>query len=85
MAMYIGGHMQEFQIRLRSVHDVHAFVSAATTRGYDLSVSDSSYTADGKNFMEMFCLHLNDTLTVKAACSSQEADSLRQDLSRFLH
>lgn len=75
--------MQEFQIRLRSVKDVHDFVALATTQPYPITVRDSHNQINGKSFMEMFCLDFTGPLNVHADCSETEASTFRQDALRF--
>ncbi len=76
--------MQEFVIRLHSVQDVQALVSAATAQPYSVTVSDGKYTAKGESFMEMFCLALTGPLTVQADCDAQTLQSFLKAVERFL-
>ena len=50
--------MREFQVRLQSVQDVQEFVSLSTARGFPVIIRDANNKANGKSFMEMFCLDL---------------------------
>lgn len=76
--------MQEFVIRLHSVRDVQAFVSAATSQPYPVMVSDGNYTAKGESFMEMFCLALAGPLTVRADCDAGALAPLLEAVEPFL-
>ena len=76
--------MLEFLIRLHSVQDVQDFVSLSTAQPFRVDVTDGNYTANGKSFMEMFCLDFTRPLKVTASCSDQQFDDFRADALRFL-
>ena len=74
----------EFVICLRSVADVQEFVTLATTKPYAVTVGNSHHRANGKNFMEMFCLDYAQPLTVRCDCTLEEYERFRQEAERFL-
>ena len=76
--------MREFQIRLRSVQDVQEFVALATAVPFPVQVGSDKYRANGKSFMEMFCLDLAHSLTVSLECNEAEFKLFREAASRFL-
>ena len=76
--------MREFEIRLRSVQDVQAFVAIATKRPYTVQVGNHSHRVNGKSFMEMFSLNFSEPLIAAVDCSEEEWESFRQEAARFL-
>ena len=76
--------MQVFLIRLRSVRDVQDFVSLSTNQPFQVDVSDGSFTANGKSFMEMFCLCLASPLTVTADCGEEALAPYLETIQKFL-
>lgn len=76
--------MWEFEIQLRSVQDVQEFVSLATAAPFPVRVGSDAYQANGKSFMEMFCLDFSHPLTATLSCSRDEFESFRTTVSRFL-
>ena len=76
--------MMEITIRIKSVQEVLAFVSLATSRPFSVSVSDGRHHVNGKSFLEMFCLNARNPLTVTLDCSDEEFQQFRQDAGRFL-
>ena len=76
--------MLEFLIRLRSVRDVQDFVSLSTAQPFRVDVTDGNYTANGKSFMEMFCLGLAGPLTVSVDCDQNELNRFRWEARQFL-
>ena len=76
--------MLEFLIRLHSVQDVQDFVSLSTAQPFRVDVTDGNYTANGKSFMEMFCLDLCGPLRVNVDCSEEELAAFCGDAERFL-
>lgn len=76
--------MLEFLIRLRSVQDVQDFVSLSTAQPFRVDVTDGNYTANGKSFMEMFCLCLTDSLTVFVDCDKDTLSRYKGEVWQFL-
>ena len=75
--------MKEFAIRLRSVQDVHDFVDLATTRPFNVRVSDGNLCVDAKSFMEMFCLNFNNQLQILSEGYDWEFEQFLRDADRF--
>ena len=76
--------MREFEIRLRSVQEVQEFVDLATTKPFVIQVCDGYHQVNGKSFMEMFCLNLNNQLLVRSEGYDWEVDQFLRDIQRFL-
>ncbi len=76
--------MWEFEIQLHSVQDVQEFVSLATAAPFPVRVGSDQYQANGKSFMEMFCLDFSHPLTATLDCSEAEFEGFRITVSRFL-
>ena len=76
--------MWEFEIRLQSVQDVQEFVALATGFPFPVQVGNDRYRANGKSFMEMFCLDYSRPLTASVECSEAEQAEFRTVLGRFL-
>ncbi len=76
--------MQEFQVRLRSVQDVEEFVGIVTTQPFAVRLGSGAYQTSGRGFMEMFCLDLNNPVTVTAECSEEEFERFRQEAWAYL-
>ncbi len=76
--------MLEFLIRLRSVQDVQNFVALSTAQPFRVDVTDGDYTANGKSFMEMFCLCLANALTVSVDCDEISLSHYKDIIRRFV-
>ena len=76
--------MWEFEIQLRSVRDVQEFVALATTFPFPVRVGNDQYQANGKSFMEMFCLNFSHPLIAVVTCTEAEYQHFRSTVSRFL-
>lgn len=76
--------MREFEIRLRSVQDVQEFVALATAVPFPVRVGSEQYQANGKSFMEMFCLDLAHPLTAHLECNEAEFKLFHEAANRFL-
>ncbi len=76
--------MQEFRVRLRSVQDVEEFVGIVTTQPFEVRLGNGTYQTSGRGFMEMFCLDLNNPVTVTAECSEEEFERFRQEAWAYL-
>lgn len=76
--------MWEFEIRLQSVQDVQEFVALATGFPFRVEVGNDRYRANGKSFMEMFCLDFRHPLTARVECSQVQRDAFLEALQRFL-
>ena len=76
--------MREFEIRLRSVQDVHDFVDLATTKPFTILVCDDHHRVNAKSFMEMFCLNFGNRLRVLSEGYDWEYDQFLREVQRFL-
>jgi len=76
--------MRQFEIQVKSVKDVLAFVSLATKRSFSITVGSEHHQVNGKSFMEMFSLNFRQPLTVTAQCSEEEFELLLNDAERFV-
>lgn len=76
--------MQEFQISFRSVQDVQDFVSIVTSCPYTVTLRDAKNKANGKSFMELFCLDFSRPLQLVAACGEAEGQALSLSIDQFL-
>ena len=76
--------MREFEIQIKSVHDVLTFVNLATARSFDIRVGNENHQVNGKSFMEMFCLNLREPLKATFQCSEEEYQKFCTDVNRFL-
>ena len=59
-------------IHLDCVLDVEDFVAMTTPKRYPIFLDDGRRRVNGKSFMEMFSLRLNEPLRVTAQCSNRE-------------
>lgn len=76
--------MREFQINLRSVQEVRAFVGLATTMPFTVLVADDHHRVNGKSFMELFCLDLTHPLVISVECGDAEFEGLLAAAEPFL-
>ena len=76
--------MREFEIRIKSVHDVLTFVNLATARTFDILVSNEKHQVNGKSFMEMFCLNFRRPLKVRMVCTEEEYQQFLLDAASLL-
>lgn len=76
--------MREFKVRFHSVQDVEEFVGIVTTQPFKVLLGKEPYQTDGRGFMEMFCLDLNNPISVSADCTQEEFERFRQECWAFL-
>ena len=76
--------MKEFEIQLRSVQQVLAFVHLATSRSFPIYVSGKHHRVNGKSFMEMFSLNLRRNVRVSVECTEEEYEAFLLDAEPFL-
>ena len=60
------------------------FVALATGFPFGVEVGNDRYRANGKSFMEMFCLDFRHPLIARVECSQVQRDAFREALQRFL-
>ena len=75
--------MWEFEIQLRSVQDVQAFVGLATAQPFPVRVGNAQHKVSAQSFMEIFCLDLSRPVTVTLDCSKEDFLRFREAASRF--
>ena len=59
-------------------------MTLVTACSFPIRVTDGRYTANGKRFMEMFCLDLREPLKVTANCTEGEFWQLQVEADCFL-
>lgn len=72
--------MQEFQVMIRSFQDLRAFVTAAGSQPFPISVSDSQRQVNGSSYIAMVCLNHKAPLTVQCRCTEQQCRCFRDQL-----
>ena len=72
--------MQEFQVLIRSFQELRAFVVAAGSQPFPVSVSDNHRQVNGSSYIAMVCLNHKDPLTVQCRCTEQQCRSFREQL-----
>ena len=75
----------EFMIRLGCVRDVEDFVAMSTRKNFPVYLDDGVRRANGKSFMELFCLVITRPLRVSMECTEQECEAFRREVERFLY
>ena len=76
--------MREFEIRIKSVRDVLAFVNLATKCPFPVKVSNGRHTVNGKSFMEMVCMNFSRSSKAVVDCSEEAFEQFRQDVQSVL-
>lgn len=76
--------MRRFKVHLHSVQDVEEFVGIVTAQPFEVLLKSGSYQTNGRRFMEMFCLDLNNPVTVSADCTQEEFERFRQEAWHFV-
>ena len=76
--------IREFKVAFRSFEDVRDFVFLAMTRPFDVTVSNSRQSVDGKSLMVMFSLDYSQPLKVGANCTEEEFVHFREAAARFV-
>ena len=74
----------EFQIHLKSVQDILAFVSLSTSRSFPITVGNQKHQVNAKSFLGLFCLNWKTPMTVTAECTPEEFAIFHQDAQRFV-
>lgn len=75
--------MKEFFVILRSVGNVKDFVTLASVQPFDVTVGNDRQWVNGKNFMQMFCLNLNEPQQVRVDCSDEDFCGFFEATERF--
>ena len=75
--------MRQFEIQVKSVKDVLAFVSLATKRSFSITVGTEQHQVNGKSFMEMFSLNISQPQTAVFECGEAERSIFLGEMARF--
>ena len=70
--------MKVFNISLRSLKQVQAFVALAMVQPFEVLVCNDRQQVNGKNFMGMFALDLRQPLRVQVNCDEDSYQNFRQ-------
>ena len=73
--------MQEFQVLIRSFQELRAFVTAAGSQPFPISVSDNHRQVNGSSYIAMVCLNHGTPLTVCCRCTEEESRQFKEQLS----
>ena len=76
--------MKVFEITLRSLKQVQAFVSLAMVQPFEVLVCNDRQQVNGKNFMGMFSLDLRQPLQVQVRCDEDSFCRFRQKANELL-
>ena len=77
--------MHTFQVNLRSVNDVKAFVAAASMTDCDIDVLSGRYLVDAKSIMGLFSLNLTKPVTVQVHGSREEMEAFQAEILSLLY
>ncbi len=69
--------MREFDIVLKSLRQIQAFVSLAMVQPFDVLVGNERQRINGKDLMGMFSLDYSAPVRVQAMCSAEQFDTFR--------
>ena len=75
----------DFSIRLRSFGDVRTLADLATAVPFRVWISDGHQWVDAESLLCIFSLDLCEPLTLRAECSGEEFEGLRQFLMAFAY
>ena len=75
---------REFQVAFHSFEDVRDFVSLAVAQPFEVTVSNSWQTVDGKSLMVMFSLDYSQPLKVGVTCAEEEFLHFKESAARFV-
>lgn len=76
--------VREFKVAFHSFEDVRDFVFLACKQPFDVTVSNSWQSVDGKSLMIMFSLDYSQPLKVGADCTDGEFLRFRESAARFV-
>ncbi len=75
---------RDFTVAFHSFEDVRDFVLLAVAQRFDITVSSSWQSVNGKSLMAMFSLDYSLPLKVGASCAEEEFLHFRESAARFL-
>ncbi len=70
--------MREFNIQIRSSHQVKAFVDLAMVQPFEVLVGNEKQQVNGKSFIGMFSLDYKRPVRVIVKCSDEEFGRFHQ-------
>jgi phosphotransferase system HPr-like phosphotransfer protein len=76
--------MWEFDIAIRSFHQVKEFVTLAMVQPFEVLVGNDGQQINGKSFIGMFSLNYSRPVHVRVKCTDEEYRRFRQQASKFL-
>ena len=76
--------MREFDIVLKSLRQVQAFVSLAMVQPFDVLVGNERQHINGKDLMGMFSLDYSGPLKVRMNCTEEEFQTFRSAVDQFV-
>lgn len=74
--------MQSFNVSLKSIGDVKAFVNTVSKYDFDVDLTSGRYVVDAKSIMGIFSLDLSKP--IKVEIQSNEAAPLVEELKQFI-
>ena len=76
--------MSKFAVILTSVDEVKQFVDAATHCPCEIDVFSGRYVVNAKSIMGLFSLDLSQPVEVEVLGTPKQAETFREDVTRFL-
>ena len=76
--------MREFDIILRSLSQVQAFVSLAMVQPFEILVGNDRQSINGKDLMGMFSLDYSSPVRVQARCSEEQFSCFCSSAAQFI-
>lgn len=70
--------MRQFQIKIRSLQQVKAFVALAMVQPFQVLVGNEKQQVNGKSFIGMFSLDYKKPINVTVSCNDEEFGAFRQ-------
>lgn len=75
--------MRQFDIHIRSFHQVKEFVALAMVQPFEVLVGNDNQQVNGKSFIGMFSLDYKRPVKVTVKCSDEEFCKFRQTAVQF--
>ena len=76
--------MRQFQIKIRSLQQVKAFVALAMVQPFQVLVGNEKQQVNGKSFIGMFSLDYKKPVNVTVSCSDEEFGAFQQATNALL-
>ena len=76
--------MREFNISVRSLHQVQEFVALAMVQPFEVLVGNDKQQVNGKSFIGMFSLDYRRPVRVRVKCTEEEFGRFRRQAAQFL-